>query len=633
MCADPGDEPAAAWETTFQSPTSLALGGEWTLWVGDGARVRAVDLADRGRAVSTVLGGGEAVSGPAWCDWTPAGGVGFSGPVEDVAAGTDGALYVAAGGRLEEARFLDGAWAMRTRAGLDTGCASGVDAYEAHGVTVWQDWEVFVLDRSFDQERVMRLSPAFGGWWPVLERYEMHGLDAVAGLAVTRDGNLVVLASGSGGETGLVEVTRPQDAMIGLRLAPNLAGPGPMTWDLRHGEMGAGLERFDAEGRLVWSDLPGTGGPVHYEYGDGTDGVPAGALKRVIFSDPYSLTRYTDFLYDSRGKLAALRDEDGYETRVRIDDHGDLVLVQSAAGDFRIFLYDADHRLRAVIGEEGFADVIDYNDAGMVSQVSGMRGFLKGAPDTTWWLLDRLSPDTGLPWSPLTGFVTPVLMGLSDYLEDLCASASDCDDGLPLPLDWCEAGFCRHEMLGTFSVPEAFLPRRPCDSSERCGLLQSVIQCGPDQLDVCDDNNAVTWDVCAAGMCWNLPCRDEVCGCFRDLDGWDCRESALSNEYHPSELESCRVKCASGGGTDCHERCVFVLSNRVLGGCAHVTCEMPPCNDPHLWLLGCATPDSWIRGVCEARSAWDCCHSNDDCHIRSSLTGRAGSRRGRRASS
>ncbi len=90
--------------------------------------------------------------------------------------------------------------------------------------------------------------------------------------------------------------------------------------------MGFGVERFDARGRLLWSSLPpgsssdcigqwcGFEEMTWYEYGDGTNGVPDGALKRVVLSDPYSLTRYTDFLYDSRGKLAALRDEDGYQT-------------------------------------------------------------------------------------------------------------------------------------------------------------------------------------------------------------------------------------------------------------------------------------------------------------------------------
>lgn len=581
LCGDPGDGPKPAGETTFQSPTSLALTGEWTLWVGDGTRVRAVDLADPGRTVSVVLGGGQAIPGPAWCEWTPAGGLRFGGPVEDVASGSDGAFYVAAGGRLEEVRFLDGSWAVRTRAGLDTGCASGVNEYEAHGVAVWQDWEVFVLDRFLGQERVMRLSPAFGWWWPVLERYEMYGLETVRDLIVTRDGNVLALASGSSGETGLIEVTRPQDAMMGLRLAPNFAGPGPMTWELRRGDLGSGLERFDAEGRLQYSDLPGTPGPVRYEYGDGTDGVPEGALKRVVFSGPDS---HTDFVYDSRGKLAALRDEDRYETRIRVDDHGDLVLAQNPEGDFRIYLYDEAHRLRSVIGEQGFADVVDYNQAGMVNGVSGMRGFLKAAPDETGWLLNRLSPDTGLPWSPLSGFVTPVLVGLSDYLEDLCDDPSDCDDALPLTFDWCDAGFCRHEMLGTFPPPPTPRAHDPGPISGTCDVPSSLIPCDPagNWDDVCDDGRSWTWDICMAGQCANLECQGD-CGCHPERFGVDCLEKMIAETGFGPELATCESMCCASfqipGGSSCpdscHEDCARAVAKSVAGG-VEVSCELAP---------------------------------------------------------
>lgn len=169
LCAEPGDDPEPAGQTTFQLPSSLALGGEWTLWVGDGTRVRAVDLADPEWTVRTVLGGGEAVPGPAWCDWTPAGGLRFSGVVEDVASGADGALYVAAGGRLEEARFLDGAWWVKTRAGETSGCPpwSVLDHHVIHGVVATRDWTVYGVDRFLGQETVARLATTFGwahGW-------------------------------------------------------------------------------------------------------------------------------------------------------------------------------------------------------------------------------------------------------------------------------------------------------------------------------------------------------------------------------------------------------------------------------------------------------------------------------------
>ncbi len=463
-------------------------------------------------------------------------------------------------------------------------------------------------------ERVMRLSPAFGWWWPVVERHEMYGLERVEDVVVTRDGNVVVLASGSEGERGLIEVTRPQDAMMGLRVAPFVAGPGEEeAWEVRHGEMGFGVERFDDAGRLVYSDLPGTGGPVHYEYGDGTDGVPDGALKRVVFSEPYSLTRYTDFIYDSRGKLAALRDEDGYETRVRVDERGDLVLVQSPEGDFRVYLYDADHRLRAVIGEEGFADVIEYNETGMVTWVSGMRGFLRAAPWEVTWLLDRLSPDAGLPWSPLTGYVTPSLVGLSDYLEDLCSSASDCDDGLPLTFDSCEAGFCRHEVLGTFPVPAVLKEHGPCVNPEGCKVVVTgLVPCALDEdwRQVCDDEDPLTWDVCVLGFCENLPCQGS-CGCDPSYLGEDCAarmvgESGLLAWYQSCVELCCRSACGPeqwhkppGCFGPCQRECLEATLKRLTGG------AVVECSQGTLW--------EYVHdvGLCTARPRpcehdWEC---------------------------
>lgn len=242
-----------------------------------------------------------------------------------------------------------------------------------------------------------------------------------------------------------------------------------------------------------------------------------------------------------------------------------------------------------------------------------------------------------LPWSPLSGLVTPVLEGLSDYLEDLCDAPSDCDDGLPLTLDWCEAGFCRYEMLGAFVVPKALVQHGPCGDPEGCRVVVTAFTpCAPgdDWTEVCDDGDALTWDTCILGLCENLPCRGS-CGCDPQAAGVDCLtqmvgESGFLQEYYAC-LQSC---CLSGCGPaqwlkppscppGCQEECLRAIVNRMTGGAEMACIPTSPhgllcLNTPHIQeMKDCLAGEaSGYRGSCvvqpkQCKYDWNCFDYND----------------------
>ncbi len=633
-CQDPGDEPASGFWTTFQSPSSLAMRDNGRLLAGDGTRVREVALDDPDRTVTTFLGGPTTHGGGGRCEWVEAAGAAFSGEVDDLERGPDGGLYVAAGGRLEEVREQGGVLRLRTRAGEDLGCP-GTPAeaypYDVRAVTVGRNWTVYVLDGRDGEYTVRRVgSPTVLDPVLVLSPWELYGMTGILRLQAGPNGDLLALGSGPAGQ-GVVEVTEPDN--LSLQLRPDFSDPGGVTWRLTGGWDEWHDDLFDTEGRLVqsvvfrWEDSSIR--RTYFLYGDGSGGIPAGALARIVLGPDTpgpDLPWFVDFEYDTAGRLSAIVDPDGYRTVARVDEHGDLVLIANPDGDFALMSYDAEHRLVARVGPDRFATVVEYNDAGMVTRVHGREGTRTFAPDSTADLLDRLAEGLGHPWTPVEGVFAEDLGPLGEYLEDRCETNQDCADSTPGDEDLCWLGFCVHRLAGAIPMSGESSPRDPCLVPSGCGPRLAVGTFGDDYgwTQVCDDQHAGTWDVCVGGGCANVVVSQEAeGGCVRGNAGLDCRAQVLAAAG--MDVEACVRRCCPGCGeaeaAACRVHCIVVMPNRAIGemtgapGCAWAGCEASVGQVAECLLsqgaTGCTTAND--LGACLVKNASACCEVVEDC--------------------
>jgi hypothetical protein len=132
--------------------------------------------------------------------------------------------------------------------------------------------------------------------------------------------------------------------------------------------------------------------------------------------------------------------------------------------------------------------------------------------------------------------------------EGTCASAADCDDGLPCTTDACEAGACRHDPI------EGPSPRQiggDCAENVCSGGVESAAE-GP--LDVEDDHEPCTVDECQSGSPVHAPLSDGE-ACQSAGAPWTCQsgrcevhctnaEPACPDDGNPCTDEACDVEAS-----------------------------------------------------------------------------------------
>ncbi len=120
------------------------------------------------------------------------------------------------------------------------------------------------------------------------------------------------------------------------------------------------IEMYDRNG-LLTSRTDRRGFRTLYTYDDFGE--------RISRITDESTGRYTEFVYDSRDKLGSIIDQFGRETRLTIDNNGNLVEIKGPDGTVaRNYEYNADHRcVRKTLAGGGFSQY-EYNEWGDVAK-------------------------------------------------------------------------------------------------------------------------------------------------------------------------------------------------------------------------------------------------------------------------